>query len=128
MDNAETTTVTEPAPSKPLTEQQQWVGAVCEVTGWTAALMAGRAGKLVKALKFAGGSSAELLEHYGQVDHGAAWWWYRDDWRGKRGQRPGDNGIRETWGMWNKPIAVKSAGRYDGMLSYVEELERGEQS
>lgn len=109
-------------PSEAQRLQQQWVGTLCEVTGWSVATMAARAGKLAKALKLAGGTPDDLLAHYGQVDAGAAWWWYRDDWRGQRGQRPGEAGIRETWGFWNKPVVVQlpQARSYDALDAFVE--------
>lgn len=116
----------DPAPTKQITEQQAWVGAVCAVTGWNVALMAGRAGKLAKALKQAGGSVAELVEHYGQEDTNSAWWFYRDDWRGKRGQRPDDGAIRATWGLWDKPIAVQAPQSAAGsLLEYARSLSNG---
>lgn len=98
----------DPGP-RPLTEAQQWVGAVCDVTGWNVKLMAGRAAKLGKLLREAGGTVAELTAHFGQADTGAAWWYYRDDWRGKRGDRPSQAAIMERWGAWELPVAVLPA-------------------
>lgn len=114
------------AEAKTVTPQQAWVGAVCNVTGWNVGLMAGRAGKLVKALRAAGGTVAELLEHYGQEDVGSVWWFYRDDWRGKRGQRPDDGAIRATWGLWDKPIVVAVPQSAAGaLLEYARSLGHG---
>jgi len=118
----------DPAP-KTLTEPQAWVGAICEVTGWNVVLNAGRAAKLGKSLRQAGGTLACLLAHYGQQDYGMAWWWYRDDWRGKRGQRPSQAGIQETWGAWKLPIAIAAPqSAVGGMLAYLERLEHGDAS
>lgn len=110
-----------PAP-KTLTEPQAWVRLICDITGWNDKLNGPRAGKFAKSLRQAGATLAELEAHYGQADHGAAWWWYRDDWRGKRGQRPSQAGITETWGAWTLPIAIQ-ASPVGGMLAFIERLE-----
>lgn len=108
---------------KQLTEAQAWVDAICTACGWDYRLMAGRAAKLGKQLRTAGGACADVAEHYGQVDMGAAWWWYRDHWLGKKGERPNDRWIRETWGAWELPIAVSApASKYAGLMAYVQEL------
>lgn len=98
----------DPSP-KVLTPAQAWVDAICAVTGWDWHLKrnAGRAAKLGKELREAGGTVDELLAHFGQVDQGSAWWWFRDDWRGKRGQRPAASQIVELWNIWRLPIAVQ---------------------
>lgn len=108
-----------------LTPAQAWVQAICEITGWNVKLNAGRAAKLGKLLRDAGGTAAELIEHYDQQDHGAAWWWYRDDWRGQRGQRPSQSGITETWGAWELPIAVQPQSAVGGLLALVERQAHG---
>lgn len=116
-----------PKPRK-LTEQQLWVAVVCEVTGWNSKTMGGRAAKLAAKIRNSGGSKEDVLAHYGQHDFGEAWWWYRDHWLGKKGERPSDRWILETWGMWNKPIAVAapSASKYADPLSFLAQLEAAE--
>lgn len=106
-----------------LTEQQLWVANICNVCGWTTALMGGRAARLAKSLRTAGGTLDELIAHYAQADSAAAWWWYRDDWRGKRGERPADHSIRETWGRWALPVAVQmpvsEPAGYDSLREFL---------
>ncbi len=108
---------------KVLTEPQAWVDVICQACGWNYQLKsnAGRAAKLGKELRTAGGTLVEFERHYGQVDRGESWWWYRDDWRGQRGQRPSVAGITETWGVWALPISVRPAAM-GAALSYVEQL------
>lgn len=98
-----------------LSDQQIWVAVICQVTGWNSATMGGRAAKLVKKLKAGGATKETVLAHYGQYDFGEAWWWYRDHWLGKKGERPNDRWMLETWGLWEKPIAV--AGVSQGRLA-----------
>ena len=110
-----------------LTDQQQWVETICSVAGWDYRIMAGRAAKLGKQLRGAGGTVGDVLAYYGQSDSGAVWWWYRDDWRGKRGERPADYSMRETWGRWELPVAVAQPGSAVGSLfEYAMELRRGD--
>jgi hypothetical protein len=116
-----------PEEQKSLTESQQWVGALCEVMGqdWHLKRNAGRAARLGKELRDAGGTVQELVDHFGQTDAGAAWWWYRDDWRGKRGQRPAACQIVELWNVWQRPIAVQQPTSAVGaMLAHIAEQER----
>lgn len=114
---------------KTLTPAQAWVDVLCAVTGTDYRIRsnAGRAARLGKELREAGGMVVEVERHYGQRDAGAAWWWYRDDWRGKRGQRPTFGQLAETWGQWTLPVAVEmpmtDAGR---LLAYAQELRRGD--
>lgn len=107
---------------KPLTEFQEGVRAICGVCGWNVKMMAGRAARLYSSIVAAGGSWLQVEEHYGQVDTGSAWWWYRDDWRGKRGERPADHSLRETWGRWTQPIAV--AATQPASWAALEEVRR----
>lgn len=111
-----------------LTEQQLWVAVVCEVTGWNSKTMGGRAAKLVGKLRQSGASKETVLARYGQYDFGEAWWWYRDHWLGKKGERPNDRWILETWGVWEKPIAVAqpAQSKYADALSFLEKLEAAE--
>ncbi len=101
----------EPGP-KVLTESQAWVHDLCAVLGWDYRIgsNAGRAAKLGKELRAAGGTLAELREHYAQADTGAAWWWYRDTWQGRdKRQHPTPAQITETWGRWELPIPLVRA-------------------
>lgn len=103
-----------------LTEPQLWVRDVCAVTGWNVKLMAGRAAKLAKLLREAGGTREELLARFGRDDPGNGWWYWRDDWRGKRGELPSQAAIMECWGRWTLPIAVEVSSRYDSLLALLE--------
>lgn len=108
-----------------LTEAQLWVRDVCAVTGWNVKLMAGRAAKLGKLLRDAGGTREELVNHFGQADSGQAWWYYRDDWRGQRGERPNQTSIMERWGAWTLAVAVQlpaRASKYSAALSALDSL------
>ena len=105
---------------KPLTEQQEGVRAVCTVCGWNWKMMGGRAAKLYSVVVAAGGTWMELEAHYGQIDTGAAWWWYRDHWLGRKGERPDDGWIRKTWELHKLPIAVAAPSKYAGMLNFIE--------
>ena len=105
---------------KPLTEYQQGVRAVCAVCGWDTKMMGGRAAKLYSVVVAAGGTWMDVEKYYGQADPGNGWWWYSSDWRGKRGERPADHSIRETWGRWALPIAVAAPSKYAGMLNFIE--------
>lgn len=109
----------------PPTEHQQVVAAICDVCGWQIEMIGwGRVGKLSKSVRAVGGTADELREHYGQSDVGTAWWWYRDHWKGKLGQRPDDGWIRKTWGSWNLPIAVQQGGAAE-LVAYAMERRNG---
>lgn len=108
-----------------LTEQQQGVKTICEVCGWDAHMMGGRAARLYSVVVKAGGTWMDVEAHYSQVDHGAAWWWYRDHWLGRKGERPDDGWIRKTWKLWEKPLAVQLPARaepagYDSLRAFLE--------
>lgn len=113
----------DPAP-KTLTDAQAWVAAVCDVTGWNCKLNGPRAAKLAKRLREAGGTVADLREHFGQEDVGAAWWYYRDAWQGQRGQRPTQSNITEYWDAWALPIAVQPQSAVGQMLAHIAEQEQ----
>ena len=102
-----------------LTEQQAAVREVCEVCGWDDHMMAGRAARLLKGIRDAGGDVALLVAHYGQVDTGEAWWWWRDYWLGRKGEWPQDYTIRATWGLWDRPIAVRPASAAQQLAEYA---------
>lgn len=121
--------MTDPAPQ--LSEAQQWVKSICDVTGWNVKLMAGRAAKLGKLIRDAGGTWQELEQHFGQMDDGAAWWYYRDDWRGKRGERPNQAAIMERWGAWTLATAVHlpvvaQSSKWAGVMAWAESASDGD--
>jgi len=115
-----------------LTGQQDMFQAILDVTGWTVPAMApGRIGKLAAALLKSGGSAADMLYRFGTVDPGEGWWYWRDDWRGQRGQAPNEPAIRENWLAWRRPAAVhtpvgtaqgRQASSRFGMVAAVEKL------
>lgn len=47
-----------------------------------------------------------LRQHY----TGAGCFWYKQDWRGKKGERPTPAAIRKTWGQWG--AAVEPATKF----------------
>jgi len=117
-------------PGRLLTSQQQMFQAILDVTGWTVpAVASGRIGKLAAALLKSGGSADDMRRYFGTVDTGE-WWYWRDDWRGQRGQAPNEPAIRENWLAWQRPVAVQipvgtAQGRHPsrfGMVAAVEKL------
>ena len=108
-----------------MTDHQQLIAAICDVCGWDANMIGwGRVGKLAKCVRDSGGTAADVQEHYGQQDTGSAWWWWRDHWLGQRGERPTDKWIRETWGAWRLPIAVRAGGSAE-LIAYAMERRNG---
>jgi hypothetical protein len=109
------------------TEPQAWVDALCAVLGWDYRLRsnAGRAAKLGKELRDVGGTVTDVSSYFGQTDYGAAWWWYRDTWQGRKGQRPTPGQIAENWGAWTLPIAVQP-NSMGGVLNFIEDLRHGD--
>lgn len=53
-------------------------------------------GRLLKEAKALQESADSLRQYYGPDS-----WWYQNDWRGKKGEKPTPATIRETWGRWN---------------------------
>lgn len=51
----------------------------------------------------------QVREHYG-ISPGSVSWWYREDWRGQKGDRPNLASIRDTWGKWLLPSTPKTGG------------------
>lgn len=49
-------------------------------------------------------SPQDVTDHYGP---GA--WWYKNDWRGKKGQPPKPSDIRLTWGQWQTNGATETS-------------------
>lgn len=96
----------DPAPH--VSTQAEMFGAILAVTGWRVpAVSAGRVGKLARDLLAAGVFPHDVVLRFGTTDPGEGWWWYKDDWRGKRGDRPSENALRECAGKWEQPVAVQ---------------------
>jgi hypothetical protein len=78
------------------TAQQKMVAALVEVTDsdeqLNSRMLTTSASKLVKA----GYTSEQILKYYGGSNSRAKSWWYRNDWRGQKGQRPTIRAINET--------------------------------
>lgn len=74
-----------------LTETQLWVKVLCEVCDMDPKLMGGRVAKRGKNLRDAGYTLEDIQRLYGK--HG---WWYRFDFRGKKGQPPTPEQIEKT--------------------------------
>lgn len=75
--------------------------ALCEAANIDFALNKGKAlalAKLMKAAKLP--PSVELIR---QNYIGPECWWFKKDWRGKKGQFPTLWTIRDTWGSWYVP-------------------------
>ena len=90
--------------------QQDMFGAILAVTGWRVpAVSAGRVGKLARDLLAAGVFPHDVALRFGTTDPGEGWWWYKDDWRGKLGQRPDEKALRECAGKWELAVAVQLA-------------------
>jgi hypothetical protein len=107
------------------TDHQTICLAIAEVCGWDLNMIGwGRIGKLAKAVRASGGSAEIVREHYGQVDVSSDWWWYREHWLGKRGERPDDGWIRKTWGVWRLPLVLNAAIEPAGFQSLRNFLER----
>jgi hypothetical protein len=107
-----------------VTAQQACVATLLTVTGWNAATMYARAAKLAKSL--ADGSDYAIVEdqlnkHYGSSKAPGEWNWYSSDWRGQKGQRPSDAGIRETWKSWEKdqPAAVAQPKSWNALAEWM---------
>ncbi|UOF79187.1 hypothetical protein [Caudoviricetes sp.] len=111
-------------PPRPVTEQQRAVNALLSVTGWPSSTMYGRAATLAKALVIGSDYAtvaADLETRYGKLSC-AGWWWYRNDWRGLRGQEPDESGIRQTWKAWEKPPSPQPS-RFDGLIEYLQDTQ-----
>lgn len=84
--------------------------ALAVVTGMDFDLNQGRLLREAKVLLSKGDAAvvcAALDEYYAAP----ASWWSTHDWRGKRGQAPTPQAIRETWGQWT-PKATQPVSRY----------------
>lgn len=107
---------------KTLTEQQMMVGVLSRVTGLDVKIVAnrGRLGKDAKELVSANYSAENVEKLYTKGG-----WWYLNDWRGKKGQAPKLQDIKETIGIASK--SVTTSREKDEQLSARREWEIIEQ-
>ena len=87
-------------PERKLTDQQAMIGALSEVMEMQSSLNGSRLAAFAANLLRNGGTSEEVRAYYGKMLNGQVWQWYKHDWRGKKGDKPNERGIRETWGKW----------------------------
>lgn len=88
--NQENTT---PPTSKPKTPQQLMIDTLCSVMGLEVNLNAARVARLASELVRMTITPTQIESVYGASDTA---WWYQQDWRGKKGQKPTESAIRET--------------------------------
>ena len=107
--------------------QQDMFGAILAVTGWRVpAVSAGRVGKLAKDLLASGVFPHDVVLRFGRTDPGHGWWYWRDDWRGKRGDMPNESALRECAGKWEQPVAVQlgaardTGNKWAGVMAWAE--------
>lgn len=111
-----------------LTPQQAAVAVVCDAFGWNPALKGGHAAAFAKDLRTKLGLTLEqftieLNAHYGAADPGPGEWWvYREVWPCKagKGDFPTPAIVRNTWGRWERPIAVQMPRRFAGVQAFLE--------
>lgn len=79
---------------------------------------------MAKDLLAAGVFPHDILLRFGTVDPCSGWWWYSSDWRGKRGDRPSENALRECAGKWEQPVAVQikpaEQSKWAGVMAWAE--------
>lgn len=73
----------------------EMANALTDVTGVSARLNWQRVGGLAEDLYQAGYTAAQILAAYGRQPT-AGWHWYTNDWRGRKGDRPTPENVRET--------------------------------
>lgn len=78
---------------KPKTPQQLMIDTLCSVMGLEVNLNAARVARLASELVGMTVTPAQIESVYGEKDTA---WWYQQDWRGKKGQKPTETAIRET--------------------------------
>lgn len=88
---------------KPKSAQQLMIESLCSVMGLEVNLNASRVSRLASELVKMTVTPAQIQSAYGAGDT----WWYKDDWRGKRGQKPTESAIRETLNSAAAAPAVK---------------------
>ena len=85
-----------------LTAQQEMVRVLAEVMLVDASLNGARLARLAADLGKQGATPQLLRSRYGRGG-----WFYRTDWRGKRGEFPNEKALRETFGRWDtKEMAI----------------------
>lgn len=84
-------TVDNTPPRKKPNEQQKMIGVLCQVTHKDVSLNGKRYAKLASELVKNGYSPDEISNWYS-----SGGWYYKNDWRGKKGQVPNESAIRET--------------------------------
>lgn len=105
----------------------QMFDAVLQVTGWRVpAVSPGRVGKLARDLLAAGIFPADVVLRFGRTDPGNGWWYWRDDWRGKKGDMPNEGALRECAGKWELPVAVQMPARRSKYAAMLEGLNDGD--
>lgn len=76
-------------------------------------------GRLLREAKVLQESAEHLRQYYGPDS-----WWYQNDWRGKKGEKPTPATIRETWGRWNDKEYSNGRNRSQGNPAiHGEEME-----
>ncbi len=88
-------------PEKSITRQQAMVGALARVMCMDAALNGGRLAKLAMGVLQTGTAPEEICAIYDSENPKSLW---RQDWRGKNGQPPGEKDIRETLALFLKKL------------------------
>lgn len=111
--------------------QNDMFGAVLEVTGWKVpAVPRGRVGKLASDLLATGIFPHDVVLRFGRTDPGNGWWYWRDDWRGRKGQMPNEAALREGVCLFDLATAVqlpaRQTSKYADALSFLEKLEAAE--
>jgi hypothetical protein len=95
-----------PLTTTPARILQPVVYAIAAVTDTDASLMYSRLAKEAKSLVKAGYNSEDIMNVFGEDGT-----WYKDDWRGKKGQKPTMYQIRESIKRLKNSSAKKAADR-----------------
>ncbi len=92
------------------------IKALAEVVGYNLGAQSnwGRLGKPAKELLGMSATPELVSEHYGPGG-----WWYKTDWRGKKGEAPTPNQVIETWGRWELEPAKDEW--YDPGVPYIHD-------
>lgn len=100
------------------TPQQQMVEVLASVSGFDIRLHGARLGKTASKLVKAGYGAGFVEDNYA---HKTKSWWYREDWRGKKGERPTPEQVAETIG---KIIPVASPQQSEAEIEATREAIR----
>ncbi len=94
-----------PPPPKALTPQQDMVLALAQVMGIDDHLNGARLARLAAEIAKLGGTPDLIRKKYS-----LGGWYWSNNWRGQRGERPNETAIRESWNQWDaEPIEHKYA-------------------